>query len=682
VRLNRLDAYVVAICVVGTLVALTLIPASIHLTGQLEWAQLITLGIILTVGELRPIRISHGDGSVDEVTISSSFTLAMVLQGPLIVAIVAQGIATLLDDVRQRKDVRRIAFNQAQYVLTLTASRAAFATLTQQGIASISNEFVPKQIPAALIAAFVFFAVNHILTTVAVAFARGENPLLRLPVEVRYHATTSGVLLALAPVVVIAVEFSPFMLALLIMPIAAVHKSASMAIRRETEALHDMLTGLANRAFLHQRAAVILDEAVRLGSGGTAVLLIDLDHFKEINDTLGHHIGDGVIVEAAQRLSSACETSSIVARLGGDEFAVVAVDLDVTEAEGLAMHILDQVTPPMVIEGVRIDLGASIGIAMAPEDGENLSTLLRHADVALYSAKEERNTFRRYAPEDDDHSVERLALLGELRDGLLAGEVLAHYQPKCDATTGEIVSVEALARWNHPRRGFVSPDEFIPIAENSGAIGQITTVILRQALEQLREWRVLYPGLTVAVNISPRQLSDGDLVPLVTATLAEMGLPPSALTLEVTESTAFVTSARTLATLHSLRRLGVNLSIDDFGSGATSLQHLSRLAPTELKIDKSFVLGLDDADNMAIVRSTIELGHALGLLVVAEGVENDAIWQRLIDMGCDVVQGFHLSRPVSALATSLLLAEPPRRVGAATSPHTPQPRTPDTTVNA
>jgi diguanylate cyclase (GGDEF)-like protein len=647
---RRLNTYVGAVVLVAVLLLAFLVRGSIQDGLQKISLAVVVLAAVLVIGELRPIRISHGDGSVDQVTISSSFSLALVLQGPLLFAVGAQAIATLLDDVRQRKDARRIVFNQAQYLITLVASRVVYSTLSGRGFLQDGRGLKSGEIGPALAAAVVFFVVNHVVTTVAVALSLGENPLRRMPMDLRYHLSTSGVLLALAPVLVIAADFSAAALPLLVLPIAAVHKSARLAIQREEESLHDALTGLPNRTLFQRTAQTMLAEAVGTGTA-TALMVVDLDHFKEINDTLGHHIGDQVIKTTASRLCAALGDEAVLCRLGGDEFAVLVPDIELAGVMAVARVVLTALAAPLTADGARIEVGASIGVAVGPEHGADVATLLRRADVALYAAKEERNAVSIY----DRNTLERLELLGELRGAIEAGDVVVHYQPKVAAAGGAIVGVEALARWEHPERGLIMPDDFISLAEHSALLAVLTHSVLQTALADVRHWRAIEPSLTVAVNVAPAQLNDGDFPQAVWLALHRAGVPASALILEVTENGMMASSVRVRHVLAELRRMGVQLAIDDFGSGTTSLSYLGRLPLSELKIDKSFVIGLADPVNHAIVRSTIDLGHNLGMRVVAEGVETLEVLHELQTLGCDIVQGYVIARPLAPAAVTRFL---------------------------
>jgi diguanylate cyclase (GGDEF)-like protein len=641
---RRLTAYVGAVCASGLVALVALVYSAPSTVDRRPSLVFLLLGVVLVLGELRPILIARGDEEGDEVTISSTFALALVIAQPLVLAVTAQLLAVVIDDVRRRKSLMRIWFNGSQYTLTLAAARTAYAAASGRPVLNAAVSFRGVDIGAALFAGLVFFVVNNGVTGVVVALDRGSDVLHHLREDVKFQASTSGVLLSFAPVVVSAVDFSPWLLPLLLMPIAAVHRSASLAVDRERQALTDTLTGLPNRVLLHDRITrLLLERSTR----PLAVMLIDLDHFKEINDTLGHHVGDELIREVALRLRDALRDGDTVARLGGDEFAVVAASIhSADDAVVVAERLVLALREPFTIDGVRLDVQASIGIAVSPAHGSEVKTLIQRADVALYTAKEDRGCWAMYQPEEDIHSVERLALLGELRVGLETGQLDVFYQPKSEARTGLIVGVEALVRWHHPTRGMLPPDEFIPLAENTGLIGELTLYVLERALDQARTWRLQGLPLGVAVNLSPRQLTDLDLPRQIAGVLGAHGLPPEVLTLEVTESTIMADPSRTLAVLALLRELGVCISVDDFGTGYSSLSHLKRLQAHELKIDKSFVLGMSANSNDAvIVRSTIELGHNLGLRLVAEGVEDAETWRLLRSLGCDVIQGYYLSRP-------------------------------------
>jgi diguanylate cyclase (GGDEF)-like protein len=416
---------------------------------------------------------------------------------------------------------------------------------------------------------------------------------------------------------------------------------------KEHQALHDALTGLPNRLLFQDRIAQALAEAGE-GDAKVAVMLLDLDRFKEVNDTLGHHNGDLLLQEIGDRLRRILRAGDMVARLGGDEFAVLLPDLAgeeaaVAAAEGIR-HALER---PFAIAEVNLDVGCSVGVAIWPDHGEDATVLLQRADVAMYAAKESQGGVDVYDPDKDTYSLERLALVGELRTAIERGDLAVHYQPKADVATGRLLGMEALVRWNHPRHGLVPPEEIIGIAEQTGLIRPLTLWVLNQALRQCRQWRRDGHPFDVAVNLSIRNILDTELPADVLRLLTDLGLPASSLTFEITETAIMNDPVRTVAVLGRLRSMGVRLAIDDFGTGYSSFSHLRRLPVDEIKIDKSFVQHLaTDQSDLVIVRSIVDLGRNLGLRVVAEGVEDEAAWRELATLGCDVIQGYILTRPL------------------------------------
>ena len=646
---TRLELYVTTVIAAGAAVLVDLLVRVTAIGLDRPTTVALVLVACLVVSEAQPIVLSRGEDDGDQVTISATFILAVAILGPVWLLIPMQMLSTGLDDLRRGKGGRRISFHIAQLMVSAAATRATFCLLTGRSYLADDRAFALTDLGPALAAGAVFFVVNVCVTGTAAGLWLGRPLGPHLLRGLRRHLPTSGVLLSFAPVVVVACGFSLWLLPLMLLPITAVHRSARLAAERERQALHDDLTGLPNRVLLQRRTTRALADAQRVGAA-TAVLLIDLDHFKDINDTLGHYVGDELIREVAARLRTALREGDSVARLGGDEFGVLACDLAHPEnAEEVARRLVATLTQPFHIDGVRLDVQASVGIALAPQHGDDVTTLMQRADVALYTAKKHRGCYALYSPDADEHSVERLALLGELREGVSGGELRVHYQPKCDAATGRLVGLEALVRWEHPTRGLVYPDAFLGIAENSGLIGAMTLEVLDQALATARQLRDGGQPLGVAVNLSVRLLTDLDLPRQVAALLGRWGVPPESLTLEVTETSIMVEPTRTMTVLSRLRDLGVVLSIDDFGTGYSSLSYLKRLEANELKIDRSFVFAMTRNSNDAvIVRSTIELGHNLGLRLVAEGVEDAATWSMLKALGCDVIQGYYLSRPLPA----------------------------------
>ena len=410
--------------------------------------------------------------------------------------------------------------------------------------------------------------------------------------------------------------------------------------------LRDPLTGLANRALLADRTEAALDAATRSGAT-TALLLVDLDRFKEINDTFGHKYGDQLLTLIGRRFAAAVGDGDTVARIGGDEFAVLLPDVeDLAAATTIAANLQQALETSFKVEGVELEVDASIGIVLSGEHGTDAATLLQHADVAMYVAKSRNVGIFAYSKEIDEYSPERLALLGDLRRALEMHEIVLHYQPKVSVASGEVVGVEALARWQHPTRGLLFPDSFIAAAEHTGLIGPFTSYVLDAALTQARIWADKGLPMSVAVNLSGHNLLDEHLPTEVAELLATHGVPASLLELEVTESAIMLDPLRARRLLQNLSDLGIRLSIDDFGAGYTSLSQLKTLPIDELKIDRSFVMTMSsDARDALIVRSVVELGQNLGLNIVAEGVETAEALATLRGFGCDIAQGYFIARP-------------------------------------
>jgi diguanylate cyclase (GGDEF)-like protein len=378
------------------------------------------------------------------------------------------------------------------------------------------------------------------------------------------------------------------------------------------------------------------------------LLLMDMDGFKEVNDTLGHHSGDALLREVAARLRTALRAEDTVARLGGDEFAILpAGPCDEHDARAIAEKVLAALQLPFMVEEHAIHARMSIGVAVYPFHGEDAETLMRRADVAMYTAKRNRDGHVVYSPEQDEHAKRRLQLTGELRHAIPARELVLHYQPRMHIAGGEISSLEALVRWEHPTQGLLPPSDFIPVAEDSDLIHPLTAWVAGEAVRQLRAFGEMGLDLSVAINLSARNLADRRLPAMIERLLTTWGVSPNRLRLEMTESVLMASDWQDV--LGELHQLGLCVSIDDFGVGYSSLAYLQRLPVDEIKIDKSFVTDMvHNPENAAIVRSTIDLGHNLGLKVVAEGVESAECLHLLARFGCDSVQGYHVAPPLDA----------------------------------
>ncbi|MGH2920106.1 MAG: putative bifunctional diguanylate cyclase/phosphodiesterase, partial [Solirubrobacteraceae bacterium] len=414
------------------------------------------------------------------------------------------------------------------------------------------------------------------------------------------------------------------------------------------QATTDELTGLPNRRLLYERMTAHLRSG-RADGRPLTLLMADLDGFKELNDTLGHQAGDVLLKQIGPRVLDALRAGDTLARLGGDEFAVLLPGLDADAAVPVVERIQAAINQPFTIRGLRIHIEVSIGIASAPRHAADAEALVQRADVAMYQAKESRAGFEIYAPERDIHSLDRLSLLGDLRGAIDSGEFALQYQPKVDLRTRAVAGVEALIRWDHPERGLLRPMEFIPLAEQTTLMRPLTMHVIDMALHQCKLWRDDGLLLSVAVNLAVPNLLDLRLHDDVAALLEKWQIPPDQLVLEVTENIILADPVRVIEVLESLKEIGVKLSLDDFGTGSSSLSYLKRLPIDELKIDKSFVMAMQEsrADEV-IVRSTIELAQRLGLRVVAEGVETAAVWKQLARTGCEEAQGYFVQHPVTA----------------------------------
>lgn len=421
----------------------------------------------------------------------------------------------------------------------------------------------------------------------------------------------------------------------------------------------DSLTGLPNRT----RFRDLLRQAVLAGqyeNKSVALLLMDLDRFKEVNDTLGHDRGDLLIQHVGRRLKEVLRPTDTVARLGGDEFALILPLAEAGHATSVASKVLKALEAPFEIEGLPIAVELSLGIALYPDHGSNADSLIQRADVAMYAAKRNGSGYTLYTPEQDPHSPRRLALAGELRHAIDGNQLLLHYQPQVNMQTGRITGVEALVRWQHPQYGIVPPDQFILPAERTGLIKPLTQWVLKEALRQSQDWNQKGFPFNMAINLSARNLHDSQLPDRIAELLEVNGMSPSFLELEVTESAIMQDQMCAKEILTRLSKMGIRLSIDDFGTGYSSLSYLNHLPVDTIKIDRTFVRDMtENQNNAVIVRSIIDLGHNLGLEVIAEGVENQETWDRLLALGCDAAQGYYMSPPVSALEIPQWIKESP-----------------------
>jgi diguanylate cyclase (GGDEF)-like protein len=448
-------------------------------------------------------------------------------------------------------------------------------------------------------------------------------------------------------------------LILLFLALVPMLRRVTVRLRRQMEeieqrALYDQLTGLPNRTLFRDRVEQAILTA-RRDRGSAAVMFLDIDHFKEINDTLGHEAGDRLLKDLGARLREEMRASETLARLGGDEFGILCIG-SAEEASLLGERLHAAVQPAFLVDNFPLEIAISVGIAAFPDHGDDADMLLRHADVAMYVAKEARAGTATYHPDQDVNDAARLALAGELRRAIEDEELVLHYQPKAELATGRIVGVEALVRWQHPERGFIPPNDFIPIAERTGLIKPLSRYVIATAVRQCAAWRDAGLDLHVAVNLTIPDLLDLELPELVATRLEEFGVRPDQLELEITETTILADPFRVRQVLNRLNELGLRLAIDDFGTGYSSLAYLRRLPVQTIKIDRSFVMDMcESASDATIVLSTIDLGRNLGLEVVAEGVESQEAWDALRQQGCTLAQGYFIGRPMPPDEVTALL---------------------------
>jgi diguanylate cyclase (GGDEF)-like protein len=601
------------------------------------------VGGMILAGEIWRIDIP-GRGPGESAAAARSITVGVLLFWGFPVAMLLRAIAVVVGGVAQRHHPHRVAFNVAQLSLSLGAAELALfaigASPTQ------SDPWVPTDgNPYILIpAAIACFIVNIVLA------------------NVRYQAAVSVILFATAPLITVAMETgSTLIVALFAVPLATIYVSAAMLVQREHQANHDELTGLVNRKLLAKRGYEALAKAAS-SDAMAGFLLIDLDRstgLKQVNDTLGHAVGDRLLQIVAHRLANSVRPGDIVARLGGDEFAVLLPGVkEPGVAREVASRLRAALAEPVRLETIIFEIQASVGLAIFPDDAGTFDQLMQRSDVAMYVAKERGSGIERYDPDYDRNSADRLALLGDLRGTIQRNEIEVYFQPKVRLSDGHVIGMEALARWPHPRRGVLAAADFVGLAEQSHLMSELTEQVVEKALGQAARWWKDGRPIQVCVNLPARDLLGGRLVELISNALRRHGLPPEALRLDIDEQLLAGKAAQAAVTMQALADLGVGVSLDDFGTGYSSLAQLTGLGVSWVKLDPALVRALPDSiDHGVTVKSLVRLAASLGISSIGEGVETEAAASALRLLGCDGAQGWHFARPLNALMATEWLAE-------------------------
>ena len=596
------------------------------------------------------------DGWLTVVSPGVCFTFAILLCWGLGPAVVTQVVAVAFGARRVGEPLVQAAIRASHFILAFAAAHAVLLwgdldRFGEEGPVDVASEAV-----AVIGAIAAWLGAFGILLAVSIWLRRGIPPMRQAGGSVGYLVRYAAAVLMLSPVVAVAVRVNVLFVPLVFVPLFALQRMARLSDERNRAVRLDPLTGLANRAGLSARFDELKDWVARSGAGGAerklALLVLDLDRFKHVNDALGHQTGDELLVVVAERLAAVDANGGIVARLGGDEFAILSMVSGCEEAHAVGVRVRDALTEPATLDALRLDVTASVGVALLLDHSEDFPTLLRHADVAMYEAKRQGDSIALYEPHSDHNTPERLGLLTDFRHALETKDreqIALLYQPQVSLGDGTVVGVEALLRWRHPTYGQVSNQEVIHIAEHTSVIHLLTSYVIDEVLGQVAAWEADGIKLRASVNISTRDLYSGDIVAFLSERLARHQVPADRIQLEITESAIMADPNRALATTSQLADLGVALALDDFGTGYSSLQHLRKLPLTEIKIDRSFVAGLArNSDDATIVASTILMARSMGLRTVAEGVENEYTRRLLDELGCTLAQGWFTAPPMPA----------------------------------
>ena len=643
-RHRLVEAFVVTVAVVAIVLTTAVFALGRH--GVIPPSKTVYVLIfcgLLFIGETRTKWFRFGDGG--QVTPGWAFAFSIVLLGAPIIAIAAMAACTLYVDLRDRKSLTKIVFNASQITASLAAGALVLELLGLGSPITDAGRLSYRWGIGIVVAGALVFTANGLLTCIVLTLHYKTSLRSMMGRSFFLSISADGALLALSPIFVVAIHFSLMMLPLLGVTALLIYQSTQQALRRAHEANHDGLTHLLNRRTFDNHLSGFLDSNPDDVRG--AILLLDLDGFKEINDRLGHRTGDMVLLGIADQLTRSAPDSAIVARLGGDEFALLIPDVG-SEASTMAIveQLRTELTRPIVVDGFPLSIGISIGLAIAPTHGRTPEDLLSAADVAMYRAKRYRTGVESYKALGSRPERGRLGLLGELSHAISADQLRVHYQPLTRFSDGAPNAMEALLRWQHPTLGQVPPGDFITLAEHTDLIGPLTQFVLSQATSDARA--VDRFDMRLSINVSARNLQDRRFPSSVLKALDEAALPPERLELEITESAIASEPERSLFAISALREAGVRVAIDDFGTGYSSFSMLRDFTVDRLKIDASFVDGIAHSQRQQqIVKAIVALAKGLGIETVAEGVETEQSWITLNNLGCDVAQGYLICRPVS-----------------------------------